>query len=97
MGGDLPADPGLCDPGSNPKKPGRQQPPSYDPLLLWLLLNLLLVTGALKHRFWPAVGLILGHTITVILLIAGSAMRSASATSQRNCVPTKPESTNSSL
>ena len=29
-------------------------PPDYHPVVLWCLLTILLVTGALAHRFWPA-------------------------------------------
>ena len=38
------------------KKPVKL-PPDYQPLVVWLLLNLLFVTGAIVDRQWPAVAL----------------------------------------
>ena len=42
------------------KKPVKQ-PPAYHPLILWLLLNVFLATGAITHRLWGAAALILVH------------------------------------
>ena len=40
------------------KQPRPQPPPDYAPLGIWLLLNLLFLTGATVHHLWPAVGVI---------------------------------------
>ena len=37
------------------KKPGSKSPPDYHPLVVWLLLNLLFLTGAAVHQLWSAV------------------------------------------
>lgn len=40
------------------KKPMPPPPPDYAPLVVWLLLNLLLATGAAVLQLWPALGLV---------------------------------------
>jgi uncharacterized membrane protein len=42
-----------------------KHPPDYQPLLLWLLLNLFLLTGVTVHQLWPAAVAIAGGTILV--------------------------------
>jgi uncharacterized membrane protein len=42
-----------------------KQPPDYQPLILWLLLNFLFGSGAVAQRLWPAVGLVLVSSIVV--------------------------------
>jgi uncharacterized membrane protein len=48
------------------KKPVKQ-PPAYHPLILWLLLNALLGTGAITHHLWAAAALILAHCATAAI------------------------------
>ena len=43
--------------------------PSLHPLLVWMVLNALILTGVLSHQLWLAAGLIIGHC----LMIAGFA------------------------
>ena len=40
------------------KKPEREPPPDYSPLVVWLLLNLLFATGVAVQQLWPAFALI---------------------------------------
>lgn len=54
------------------KKPGKP-PPLYHPLGLWLLLNLLFLTGAMVQHLWAAAGLIAGQS----LLVGGLALQGA--------------------
>ena len=42
-----------------------KHPPDYQPLFLWLLLNVLLLTGVAVHQLWPAAAVISGATILV--------------------------------
>jgi uncharacterized membrane protein len=52
------------------KKPGLS-PPDYHPLWMWLLLNLLFLSGAVTHHLWTASALVL----TQSLLTASFAIR----------------------
>jgi uncharacterized membrane protein len=45
----------LAAPALINKRPGSPAPPSYHPLIVWLLINLLFVTGAVRYRLWAAV------------------------------------------
>jgi uncharacterized membrane protein len=54
------------------KKPV-SQPPDFQPLIIWLLVNVLFLTGALAHHLWLAAGVILVHgVITAIFAIRGA-------------------------
>jgi hypothetical protein len=54
------------------KKPVKQ-PPDYHPLIVWLLLNLLFVTGAFANRFWPAaVVVLLASTVVTVFAVRGA-------------------------
>lgn len=54
------------------KKPVKS-PPDYHPLIVWNLLNLLLVIGALTQHFWLAAGISAGASIlTAVLAIRGA-------------------------
>ncbi len=55
------------------KKPRPQPPPEYAPLLVWLLLNFLLATGAAVYHLWPAVGVIaLGSLLVTVFALRGA-------------------------
>jgi hypothetical protein len=56
------------------KKPVRQ-PLDYHPLMMWLLLNLLLLTGASTRRFWPVLELGCTHALAVITLSIWASIR----------------------
>ena len=56
------------------KRPG-QNAPCYHPLVVWLMLNLLLVTGLAAHRLWPAVLLVSIQSALVAALGMMVAMR----------------------
>jgi len=45
------------------KQPGKPPPPDYHPVVVWLLLNLLFLSGYIHHRLWPAATLIAGQTV----------------------------------
>ena len=48
-------------------------PPDYQPLLVWLLLTLLFLTGMWQHRLWVAAGLIaVTSLLTAILAVRGA-------------------------
>ena len=50
-----------------------KHPTDYQPLFLWVLFNLLLLTGISAHQLWPAAAVILGETILVsIFAIRGA-------------------------
>jgi putative membrane protein len=49
------------------KKPMKQPPPDYHPLVVWLLLNLLFATGAAVDRLWPVV------TVVAVVSVIGVA------------------------
>ncbi|HWI59889.1 MAG TPA: carotenoid biosynthesis protein [Bacillota bacterium] len=57
------------------KKPVKPPPPQYHPLIVWLLLQLLFLTGATIHHFWAAAGLILGLSLVVAFLAVRAARR----------------------
>jgi uncharacterized membrane protein len=59
------------------KKPVRQ-PLDYHPLMMWLLLNLLLLTGAATRRFWPVLELGCAHSLAVITLALWGSIRARS-------------------
>jgi uncharacterized membrane protein len=42
-----------------------KHPPDYQPLVIWLLLNVLFATGALSHGLWPAAAAIVTGSIAV--------------------------------
>ena len=44
-----------------------KHPPDYQPLVIWILFNLLLLTGVSAHQLWPAAAVILAGTILVII------------------------------
>jgi uncharacterized membrane protein len=58
---------GFATPSLINKKPV-QQPPDYHPLVVWLLVNALFVTGALTHQLWPAVAFVAAQCIIVTIL-----------------------------
>ena len=54
-------------------KSHKKFPPDYHPLLVWLLLGLLFVTGDLKHQLWiSAAGLVITSAITAFLAVRGA-------------------------
>jgi len=58
------------------KTPRKQPPPDYHPLAVFLLLNLLFVTGAAVTQLWLAVVVIsLGTVAVTILAVRGGAAR----------------------
>ncbi len=50
-----------------------KHPPDYQPLIIWLLLNLLFATGAVAHQLWPAAAL----TVTASMVVSIFAVRGA--------------------
>jgi uncharacterized membrane protein len=50
------------------KRPIKQPPPDYHPLVLWLLLNVLFATGAAANHLWLAVGFISAASVAMTLL-----------------------------
>jgi uncharacterized membrane protein len=56
------------------KKPAQPPaPPDYSPLVVWLLFNLLLATGAATHHLWLAVGVIsLGSVVAGVFAVRGA-------------------------
>jgi uncharacterized membrane protein len=64
----------FATPGLIRKKPGKLVS-FYHPLVLWLLLNMLFVTGAAVHQLWTAVAVNLGAGIIVTLLVILSGRR----------------------
>lgn len=48
-------------------------PSDYQPLTVWILLNLLFVTGAASHQLWLACGVIgVATTVTAVMAIRGA-------------------------
>jgi uncharacterized membrane protein len=45
------------------KKPVKQHPPDYHPLVVWVLLNLLLLAGAATSGLWAAAVVVLAETV----------------------------------
>ncbi len=62
----------LATPALLNKKP-MKHPPEYHPLALWLLVNLLFVTGAALHHLWTAFGWTLSVGVVVTVLAARGA------------------------
>lgn len=55
------------------KKPVKQ-PPNYHPLIVWLLVNGLFLTGAMTHHLWAATAVVAAHCIMVaIFALRGAA------------------------
>jgi uncharacterized membrane protein len=54
------------------KKPGNPLP-DYHPLVVWILINLLFIAGALAHQLWPAAA----FSLLASLMIAVFAIRGA--------------------
>ncbi len=62
---------GFATPSLINKKPV-SQPPDYHPLVIWLLVNTLFVTGAIAHQLWVAAVVIVTHSvITAVFAIRG--------------------------
>ena len=57
------------------KKPVKPPPPDFYPLLVWLLLNGLFVTGLAVGRLWAAVVVVAGHSVTVTVLAVSGAWK----------------------
>jgi uncharacterized membrane protein len=55
------------------KKPVKPPPPDCDPLVVWVLLNLLFATGAVVNHLWPAVAV----TAAANVALVGFAIRGA--------------------
>ena len=54
------------------KKPVKN-PPDYHPLLVWLLVNTLLATGAIKHQlWWAAVFIVIQCTTVTVIAFRGA-------------------------
>ena len=51
------------------KRPGKSAPPDYPPLAVWLLIQLLFLTGALVKKLWPAVAVASLTSLLVITLV----------------------------
>ena len=50
-----------------------KHPPDYHPLVLWCLLNLLFVTGAIAHQLWPAAAFSLAAVaVTLVFAVRGA-------------------------
>jgi uncharacterized membrane protein len=50
-----------------------KQPIDYQPLAVWLLLNLWVTTGNAGHQYWPAVGLtVIGTGVAAIYAVRGA-------------------------
>jgi hypothetical protein len=50
-----------------------KHPPDYQPLIIWLLLNLFFATGVLAHGLWPAAAAILaGSVLVTVFAIRGA-------------------------
>ena len=56
------------------KRPMKQPPPDYHPLIIWVLLNLLFATGAAVNQLWPAVVVISVGSLTVTVFAVRSAL-----------------------
>jgi len=54
-------------------KSHQKYPADYHPLIVWLLLNALFVTGAVKHQLWIAAGfVVVTSSITAMMAIRGA-------------------------
>jgi uncharacterized membrane protein len=49
------------------KRPGGRRPPDYHPLIIWLSLNLYLIAGLAWQQLWPAVWLVSGIGVVVVI------------------------------